>query len=221
MKGILNKEYAVARRTKRSHIYRLKRRTFEVLKGIEKFHPEKPRSILDIGTADGLMLNNLKEAFTNTTCIGIEYASDLITCSKSKTVYLIQGDALVLPFKDNVFDVAIATAIIEHVTDPTQLVREAFRVLRKNGIFIMTTPHPFWEGIATHIGHLKEEEHNELINLGKVISLFDKIGFRIVEAKHFMISPVGMPYELLFEKVLRICKLNFFLLNQKIVGRKI
>ncbi|MCF6154182.1 MAG: class I SAM-dependent methyltransferase [Candidatus Brocadia sp.] len=220
MKGVLNKEYAIARRTKRSHIYRLKRRTFEVLKGIEQFHPEKPRSILDIGAADGLMLNNLKEAFPNTTCIGIEYASDLISCSKSKTIYLIEGDALVLPFKDNVFDIAIATAIIEHVTDPTQLVREAFRVLRINGIFVMTTPHPFWEGIATHIGHLKEEEHNELINLGKLIFLFEKIGFEIVQAERFMISPIGIPFELMIEKVAKLCRLNFLLLNQIIVGRK-
>lgn len=169
MKGVLDKEYAIARQTKRSHIYRLKRRTFEVLKGIEKFYPEKPRSILDIGTADGLMLNNLKEAFPNTTCIGIEYASDLVACSKSKTIYMVQGDALALPFKDNVLDVAIATVIIEHVTDPTQLVREAFRALRKNGIFIMTTPHPFWEGIATRIGHLKKEKHNKLVNLSTLI----------------------------------------------------
>lgn len=32
MKGVLNKEYAIARQTKKSHIYRLKRRTSEVLK---------------------------------------------------------------------------------------------------------------------------------------------------------------------------------------------
>lgn len=220
MKGVLDKEYAIARQTKRSHIYRLKRRTFEVLKSIEIFHPEKPRSILDIGAADGLMLNNLNEAFPSATCIGIEYARDLIACSKSKIVYLIQGDALVLPFKDSLFDVVIATAIIEHVSDPIQLVREAFRVLRKNGIFVVTTPHPFWEKIATKIGHLKEEEHNELITLNKLVSSFDKAGFEIVKAEQFMISPIGMPFESVIEMILKLCRLSFLLLNQKVVGRK-
>ena len=110
---------------------------------------------IDIGTADGLMLRNLKDTFPNATCAGIEYAKDLMACCESKTIHLIQGDAVVLPIKDNAFDVVIATAIIEHVSEPIQLIREAFRVLRGNGIFIVTTPHPFWEGIATYIGHLK------------------------------------------------------------------
>ncbi|MBE7444061.1 MAG: methyltransferase domain-containing protein [Planctomycetia bacterium] len=220
MKGVLDKEYAIARQTRRSHIYRLKRRTDEVLKGIKKFHPEEPRSILDIGTADGVMLNNLKGAFPAATCIGIEYANDLIACSKSKTICLLRGDALALPMKDNVFDVVIATAIIEHVSDPIQLVCEAFRVLRKNGIFVVTTPHPFWEKIATHIGHLKEEEHNELITLNKLVSLFDKAGFEIVKVEQFMISPIGIPFESVIEMILKLCRLSFLLLNQKIVGRK-
>ncbi len=220
MKGVLDKEYAVARQIKQSHIYRLKRRTFEVLKGIKTFHPEKPGSILDIGTADGLMLSNLKDTFPNATCAGIEYAGDLIACCESKTIHLIRGDALTLPIKDNSFDVVIATAIIEHVSEPIQLVREAFRILRGNGIFIVTTPHPFWEGIATYIGHLKEEEHHELITLRKLKSLFETAGFGIANAEQFMISPIGMPFELTLEKILKFFKLNFLLLNQIIVGRK-
>ena len=220
MKGVLDRKYAIARQTKRSHIYRLKRRTCEVLKGIKIFHPEKPGSILDIGTADGLMLRNVKDTFPKTTCVGIEYARDLMVCCESKTIHVIQGDAMTLPIKDNSFDVVIATAIIEHVSEPMQLIREAFRVLRKNGIFIVTTPHPFWERIATCIGHLKEEEHHELITLRKLKSLFETVGFGIVNAEQFMISPIGMPFELMLEKILKFFRLNFLLLNQIIVGRK-
>lgn len=220
MKGVLNKEYAVSRQGKRSHIYRLKRRTFEVLQGIEKFLPQKPGAILDIGAADGLMLNNMKGIFPNTTCLGIEYAADLLACSKSKTIHLIQGDALVLPVKNDAFDVVIAAAIIEHVSDPMQLIREAFRALRKNGIFIVTTPHPFWEKIATYIGHLKEDDHNESLPLTNLIGLFSKTEFEIVQAEQFMISPVGMPFELKLERLLKRCGLKFLLLNQIIVGRK-
>lgn len=220
MKGVLNKEYAIARQRKRSHIYRLKRRTFEVLKSTQTFSLKRPEAVLDIGAADGLMLNRMKEIFPDTTCVGIEYASDLISCNDSENVHLIRGDALVLPFKDNVFDVVTATAIIEHVSDPIQLVHETFRILRKNGIIVITTPHPFWERIATHIGHLNEEEHNELITLRKLISLFKKAGFEIVNAEQFMISPIGMPFELPVEKMLKLCRLDFLLLNQIIVGRK-
>lgn len=221
MKGVLDKEYALARQRKRSHIYRLKRRTSEVVKSIRTFSSKKPEAVLDIGAADGRMLNRIKEVFPETTCAGIEYACDLISCNGSENIHLVRGDALVLPFKENVFDVVIATAIIEHVSDPIQLIREAFRILRKNGIVIITTPHPFWEGIATRIGHVKEEEHSELITLRGLISFLKQVGFEVVSAEQFMISPIGMPFELIVEKMLKLCRLNFLLLNQKIVGRKI
>lgn len=221
MKGVLDKEYAVARQIKRSHIYRLKRRTFEVLKSIKTLHPEKPGSILDIGTADGLMLGDLKDAFPGSTCTGIEYAKDLLDCCESKTIHLIQGDAITLPVKDDMFDVVIATAIIEHVSDPVQLIREAFRVLRKNGILIITTPHPFWERVAMCIGHLKEDDHHEVITLNKLKALFMIAGFKIVHAEKFMISPVGMPFEMIVERFMKMLRLNFLLLNQIIVGRKV
>ncbi|HHT9108468.1 MAG TPA: hypothetical protein ACFYD9_07440, partial [Candidatus Wunengus sp. YC64] len=78
----------------------------------------------------------------------------------------------------------------------------------------------FWEGIATYIGHLKEEEHHELITLCKLKSLFKTVGFEIANAQKFMISPVGMPFELMLEKILKLFRLNFLLLNQIIVGRK-
>jgi SAM-dependent methyltransferase len=221
VKGVLDKEYAIARQTKQSHIYRLKRRTFEVIKGIRTFHPGKPQAILDIGAADGLMLNRIKEEFPDTICAGIEYASDLISCNDSENIHLIRGDASILPFKDNVFDVVAATAIIEHLSDPAILVREAFRVLRENGIFIVTTPHPFWEGVATSIGHLRKEEHYESVTLGRIISLFENTGFKVVSAEQFMISPIGMPFEMIFERMLKLCGLSFLLLNQKIIGRKV
>ncbi|MFN3533581.1 MAG: hypothetical protein ACK41Q_13930, partial [Candidatus Brocadia sp.] len=65
-----------------------------------------------------------------------------------------------------------------------------------------------------------EEEHNELITLRKLKSLFETVGFEIATAKQFMISPIGMPFELTLEKILKFFRLNFLLLNQIIVGRK-
>ncbi|MDR4507997.1 MAG: class I SAM-dependent methyltransferase [Candidatus Brocadiaceae bacterium] len=221
MKGVLDGEYAIARQKKRSHIYRLRRRTYEVIRNIKEFHPEVPNTIIDIGAADGLMLNSLKETFPNAICLGIEYARALIQCNKSKSISLIQGDALSLPIKNNVVDVVIATAIIEHLSDPRKLLFEAFRVLNNNGIFILTTPHPFWENIATGIGHLKKEEHNSCITLKTLRRLLDESGFVIAKAEQFMLSPVGMPFEMVFERILKLWQLNCLFLNQIIVGKKV
>ncbi len=220
MKGVLDKEYAVARQVKRSHIYRLRRRTFEVVNDIRIFSSERPQTILDIGTADGLMLGTLKEKFPGAVCAGIEYACDLVACNQNKTIHLVRGDALALPMKTKVFDVVVATAIVEHLSHPIQLIHESFRVLKKNGILIVTTPHPFWEGIATRVGHLKKDEHAEVMTLSRLQSLFEEAGFKVIKAEQFMISPIGMPFEMVFERILKCCGLNFLLLNQVIVGRR-
>lgn len=52
----------------------------------------------------------------------------------------IQGDALALPFADGRFDAAICSEVIEHVLDPRALLREAHRVLRPGGTFLLCAP---------------------------------------------------------------------------------
>lgn len=44
-------------------------------------------------------------------------------------------------YPDNYFDIVIASHIIEHVINPDQLILEAKRVLKKDGLFIIATPN--------------------------------------------------------------------------------
>ncbi len=46
-----------------------------------------------------------------------------------------------IPQKDSSYDVVIAGEIIEHMTNPIFFVVECHRVLKNNGIFILTTPN--------------------------------------------------------------------------------
>ena len=46
-----------------------------------------------------------------------------------------------LPFPDETFDIVYGRAVFHHVNDLTQFYREAHRVLKTNGIFIMTREH--------------------------------------------------------------------------------
>jgi SAM-dependent methyltransferase len=49
-------------------------------------------------------------------------------------------DATALPFDDGSFDVVCSFETIEHLDDPEQLVAEAARVLRRDGVFVVSTP---------------------------------------------------------------------------------
>jgi SAM-dependent methyltransferase len=50
------------------------------------------------------------------------------------------ADSLRLPFRDSTFDTILSTQVIEHVADPSEMMREISRVLKPSGHVIMTAP---------------------------------------------------------------------------------
>jgi SAM-dependent methyltransferase len=61
-----------------------------------------------------------------------QYEHPLTTC---------YGDALSLPFRDGIFDTAIAFEVLEHLPDPQRFFAEVARVLAPGGCLLLTTPH--------------------------------------------------------------------------------
>ncbi len=220
-KGLMDMEYARGRDTKKSLKYRLWRRTHEVLSAINDFAEKPILNIIDLGAADGRMLDIIHRKYPQAHCLGIEYNQELVNFGKTKfpDLELIQGDIQSLDFPDNFFDVVIATAVIEHVSDPGKAIREAKRVLKRKGILVLTSPDPFWEHIATMVGHLKDDQHNEVMNLDQLRDLALETGYTILVARKFMLSPVGMPFEFSIERLFSDLNLNFMMANQLLVAR--
>lgn len=84
-------------------------------------------------------------------------------------------DAHSLPFKDNSFDGVIVQAVLEHVVDPLQCVREIYRVLKDDGIVYSETP--FMQQVHggcydftrfTYLGHRRLFRKFEEIDSGAV-----------------------------------------------------
>jgi SAM-dependent methyltransferase len=49
-------------------------------------------------------------------------------------------DGITMPFGNEQFDTAIATEVLEHCHDPLTVVKEIYRVLKKDGAFFFTVP---------------------------------------------------------------------------------
>lgn len=218
--GTLDKTYHLGRRSKKSLIYRLNRRTREVISSIRKYFTGIPSIVLDLGTADGLMLSMIKNTYPSAQCVGIELTKELIETNTDKNIFILQGDVNSLPVSSGTADIVVATAVIEHLLNPEQFLEEVKRVLRPDGLIILTSPSPFWERVATWIGHLSDDEHCNVMNLRELDSLFNAVGYEILEQKKFMLSPVGMPLEYPIEDAVRSIGLNFLFANQLIIGKK-
>jgi len=58
----------------------------------------------------------------------------------------VQGDGAHLPFSSEVFDVITMHDVLEHLTEPTQVLEECRRVLRPSGLISIVSPH--WYGLS-------------------------------------------------------------------------
>lgn len=93
--------------------------------------------LLDIGCGQK------QEVFKNKVkkYVGLDNSSTLkVNKTNEVTEADVFGDATALPFKDKTFDCVTALSLIEHVPEPQKVIDEAYRVLKKGGIFAVTCP---------------------------------------------------------------------------------
>ena len=109
----------------------------QIIKG---FGLPQDSAVLDIGTSTGTNLRMLRNlGFTRVT--GLDQSPEAIRfCAEKGFGHVQIGDVCELPFPDNVFDLVLATDIIEHVTSDNEALREIRRVLKPNGHLLLTVP---------------------------------------------------------------------------------
>jgi len=105
--------------------------------------PKNANSILDVGCGNGWVAKeflpkgkqvySLDISVTNPSIVKRLYPSEKHLC--------VAADSFHLPFSNDSFDCVIASEIIEHVFDPEEFIKELFRVVKKGGDLIITTPY--------------------------------------------------------------------------------
>lgn len=119
------------------------------------------------------------------------------------------GDARNLPHPSEFFDGILAFHIVEHVPENIGLMKEFYRVLRKNGILVAESPSPWcsaWEDY-THIRPYTVESFSKLA---------EDAGFKIIECYYLGRGLPGLGILRLHSLSYRIGK---FLANRLHMGR--
>ncbi len=100
-------------------------------------HDFTDEKILDIGCGNGRIFNLIEDDFAKVYGFDFTYSEPDI-----ENIHFQEGDATEkFPFDDNEFDSVICREVLEHVTDPYHVIKEAHRVLKPEGTLLLTTPN--------------------------------------------------------------------------------
>ena len=144
------------------------------------------KKLLDIGCGVGKVAFLAAEKGFEVTGVEIEekaakLAEKNLKRYGSKT-RIITGDILKIKLKENYFDAVVCSEVIEHVNNPQQIINRIFKLLKKGGLLVLTTPHnqKYWTVSDEYADHKKRFSIKEVKNL-----LFD---FKITD-----LYTVGFP----------------------------
>lgn len=101
------------------------------------------RSLLEVGCAVGAELQLIEQRAPHLALTGLDLSAAHLHAARAwlaerARTRLVQGDARTLPFADDSFDVGMTVWVLEHLRDPTAVVRELLRVVKPTGRVILT-----------------------------------------------------------------------------------
>ena len=122
---------------------------YRVKKILQELGNIKGKQLLDIGCEAGYI--TIKLAIKGALVTAVDLIKEPIeslqnTLKKQpkkiqQRIKLQVADAAKLPFKDKTFDIVLATEVIEHITKLNDFIVGAYRVLKPNGILLITFPN--------------------------------------------------------------------------------
>lgn len=137
---------------------------------------------LDLGCSGNSILHLFNKSKHNSYLdIALKPLGDYKTKKRS---YPLCGDLVNLPYRNNVFDLVSALDVLEHVADDDKAFKEIKRVMKKDGISVISVPHlkKYFTQQDNIIGHFRRYEITDLKefchkNRLKLLKIFGIYGF--------------------------------------------
>lgn len=109
-----------------------------ILKYLNHHLPMFKGDLLDIGCGKMPYKSYILDNSEVTKYIGLDIDTAIVYDQKVKPDFLWDGQ--VMPFKDNSFDCAFGTEVLEHCPNPEVILKEVNRVLKPDSVFFFTVP---------------------------------------------------------------------------------
>jgi SAM-dependent methyltransferase len=138
--------------------------------------------ILEIGAGGGFLLESLWQlGFRRLTGSDITVTALAEMSRRSASFTVVGADAESLPFVDGTFDVIISSDVIEHLTRPTNHLRDVHRVLKPGGRYLLKTPNRRPAEFYYRLRDLYDYHiwHPSMFAPGELRRAMDEIGFDV------------------------------------------
>jgi 2-polyprenyl-3-methyl-5-hydroxy-6-metoxy-1,4-benzoquinol methylase len=116
----------------------------------ELFVQAGPRSILDVGCGEGVLIEKWAGRVAPGRVVGIDLEDPVLQAAwedrRAPNLEYRVMKAENLPFEDSEFDVATAIEVLEHVPDPEHTVSEMARVASSH-LIVSVPREPLWRGL--------------------------------------------------------------------------
>ena len=158
-------------------------------------------SLLDVGSGTAYMLELLAKQ-KSADYFGLDLSDEMLRVARDKnipnTTYVL-GTASKLPYEDNSFDVVTCIQSFHHYPDPDSAMREARRVLKPGGIYLLSDT-----GVGGLVGWLEnlivfnfmKSGDCHTTNKNGIAKMMVKNGFQVIEKKQL----VGFVYTVIGKK---------------------
>lgn len=146
--------------------------------------------VLDIGCGDGFLLQAMTPFGAD--LFGVDLADSRVTqalcrfSASGVSAELQQASATSLPYEDGALDAASCSEVLEHLPDPLAAVREAHRVLKAGGRYVVSVPNReliSWRR-CVHCGCMTPSDgHLHRFDADSLRQLLIEGGFRVLEVR--------------------------------------
>lgn len=147
----------------------------------------KKRKLLDVGCATGYFLNSARKKGWIVEGVEIsDFAADL--AREKFDLQVNTGDISTIKLPKNRYDVITMWDVIEHVVNPSRVLKRLRASLTQNGILVMTTPDagsiPARLTGYRWVGYKLSDEHLAYFSKETIKELLEQAGFKITYAHH-------------------------------------
>lgn len=170
--------------------YRTYQNAYEIRKKLNKKRFEEIKKYkpsgnhLDIGCATGFFLDVAKD--NGLVVYGTELSQEAVMIARKRHKDIFNGTVEQANYQSEFFDLVTIYDLIEHVLDPTQTFEEVNRIMKKNGLVVITTPDiKSWHAkiLGKHFYQIDPFQHLFYFSPKSMKNIMAKTGFEIIEIK--------------------------------------